>query len=75
MKVLADCGRRGSARKILIQDKNKKLYTCYCYFGNPIQDFVIDEKENLIPDGILRSKIILTARDYIFNNYIMEGQK
>lgn len=73
MKVLADCGKRGSARKILIQDKNKKLYTCYCYFGNPSQDFAIDEKENLVPDGIIRSNIIITARQYIFDNYVMKG--
>ena len=72
MKVLADCGKRGSARKILIQDQKKKLYICYCYFGNPSQDFVIDDKENLIPDGIIRSKIIITARQYIFDNYAME---
>ena len=73
MKVLADCGKRGSARKILIQDQKKKLYICYCYFGNPSQDFAIDEKENLIPFGILRSKIILTARSYIFNKYNKEN--
>lgn len=73
MKVLADCGKRGSARKILIQDQKKKLYICYCYFGNPSQDFVIDEKENLIPDGIIRSNIIITARQYIFDNYVMKG--
>lgn len=73
MKVLADCGKRGNARKILIQDQKKKLYICYCYFGNPSQDFVIDDKENLIPDGIIRSKIIITTRQYIFDNYAMEG--
>ena len=74
MKILADCGKRGSARKILIQDQKKKLYICYCYFGNPSQDFVIDDKENLIPDGIIRSNILIIARQYIFNNYVMEGQ-
>lgn len=73
MKVLADCGKKGSARKILIQDQKKKLYICYCYFGNPSQDFVIDDKENLIPNGIIRSNILIMARQYIFNNYAMEG--
>lgn len=72
MKVLADCGKRGNARKILIQDK-KRLYICYYYFSNPLQNFVIDEKENLIPEGILRSKLILTAGDYIFNKYNKEN--
>lgn len=72
MKVLADCGKRGNARKILIQDQKKKLYICYCYFGNPSQDFVIDDKENLIQDEIIRSKILIMARQYIFNNYAKE---
>ena len=72
MKVLADCGKRGNARKILIQDQKKKLYICYCYFVNPSQDFVIDDKENLIQDEIIRSKILIMARQYIFNNYAKE---
>lgn len=70
MKVLADCGKRGSARKILIQDQKKKLYICYCYFRNPSQDFVIDDKENLIHDEIIRSKALIIARQYNYDKYI-----
>lgn len=70
MKILADCGKRGSARKILIQDQKKKLYICYCYFGNPSQDFVIDEKENLIPNVIIRSEVLIIARQYNYDKYI-----
>ena len=69
MKVLCDCGKSGTARKILVQDKNKKLYTCYCYFGNPSQDFVVDEKDNLI-HGNKECFIKIAARNYIIDNYI-----
>lgn len=69
MKVICDCGKSGTARKILVQDKNKKLYTCYCYFGNPSQDFVVDEKDNLI-HGNKECGIKIVARNYILDNYI-----
>lgn len=68
MKVLCNCGRSGEAEKILVQDhdKNKTLYICYCYFGNPSQDFVIDGKGNLI-DGNKEAVVKIAARDYIFH--------
>lgn len=69
MKVLCYCGKSGTARKILVQDKDKRLYTCYCYFGNPSQDFVVDEKDNLI-HGNKECVIKIAALNYIFNNYI-----
>lgn len=66
MKVLFNCGRLGDAEKILVQDHNKKLYICYCYFRNPSQDFVIDEKENLV-HGDKEALVKIAARDYIFH--------
>lgn len=69
MKVICDCGKSGTARKILVQDKNKRLYTCYYYMGNPLQNFVVDEKENLILDSYLLSDIIITCGNYVFYNY------
>ena len=69
MKVLCDCGKSGTARKILVQDKDKRLYTCYYYMGNPLQNFVVDEKENLILDSYLLSDIIITCGNYVFYNY------
>lgn len=66
MKVLCDCGRLGSAEKIMVQDQDKKLYICYCYFGNPSQDFVIDGKGNLI-HGNKEAVVKIAARDYIFH--------
>lgn len=66
MKVLCNCGRSGNAEKILVQDHDKKLYICYCYFENPSQDFVIDGKENLI-HGEKETLVKLAARDYIFH--------
>ena len=68
MKVLCDCGKSGSAEKIMVQDhdKNKKLYICYCYHGNPSQDFVIDERGNLI-NGEKEAVVKIAAKDYIFH--------
>lgn len=67
MKVICDCGKSGTARKILVQDENKKLYTCYCYRGNPSQNFVIDKKDNLI-HGNKECKIKIAAMNYISGN-------
>ena len=50
----------------MVQDYDKKLYICYCYFGNPSQDFVIDEKENLV-HGKKEAVVKIVARDYIFH--------
>ena len=69
MRVFCDCGKKGSARKFLVQDENKKLYTCYYYIGNPLQNFAVDEKENLILDSYLLSDIIITCGNYVFYNY------
>ena len=66
MKVLCNCGRSGNAEKIMVQDHNKKLYICYCYLGNPSQDFVIDERGNLV-DGKKEAVVKIAARDYIFH--------
>jgi hypothetical protein len=66
MKVLCNCGRSGNAEKIMVQDHDKKLYVCYCYLGNPSQDFVIDERGNLV-DGEKEAVVKITARDYIFH--------
>lgn len=70
MKVLCDCGRSGNAEKIMVQDHDKKLYICYCYFGNPSQDFVIDEKENLV-HGEKEALVKIAARNYIINTKIL----
>lgn len=73
MKVLCNCGRSGNAEKIMVQDHDKKLYICYCYFGNSSQDFVIDEKENFV-HGKKEAVVKLAARNYIFNTKVlMEG--
>lgn len=72
MKVICDCGKSGTARKILVQDKDKRLYTCYCYFGNPSQDFVVDEKDNLI-HGNKECYIKIAAGNYIIDNYYKNG--
>ena len=54
-------------------DKNKKLYICYCCYGNPSQDFVIDEKGNLV-HGEKEAVVKIAARNYIFNTKVlMEG--
>ena len=68
MKVLCNCGRSGNAEKIMVQDNDKKktLYVCYCYLGNPSQDFVIDEKGNLV-HGKKEAVVKIAARDYIFH--------
>lgn len=65
MKVLFYCGKSGQAEKILVQDKNKRLYTAYCYIGNPSQDFVVDEKGYLIDNIKLNCKIRIVARNYL----------
>lgn len=69
MEVICDCGKLGTARKILVQDKYRRLYTCYYYFGNPHQNFVVDEKGNLI-HGNKEYKIIIAAMNYVIDNYI-----
>ena len=52
MKII-DCGKSGQARKLLYI-LGKKIYIYYCYFGNPMQDFVIDDKENIKTIEILK---------------------
>lgn len=54
----------------MVQDHDKKLYICYCYFGNPSQDFVIDEKENLV-HGNKEALVKIASRNYILNTKVL----
>lgn len=71
MKII-DCGKSGQARKLLYI-LGKKIYTYYCYFGNPTQDFVIDDKENIISDKKLENEIMRSGRNYIYYKYVKEN--
>ena len=71
MKII-DCGRSGQARKLLYI-LGKKIYIYYCYFGNPIQDFVIDDKENIISNKKLENEIMRSGRNYIYYKYVKEN--
>lgn len=68
MKVLF-VWEKGSTRRFLVHDKNKKFYVYYYYIENPLQSFVVDEKENLILDSYLLSDIILACENYVFYNH------
>lgn len=71
MKII-DCGKSGQARKLLYI-LGKKIYIYYCYFGNPVQDFVIDDKENIISDKKLENEIMRSGRNYIYYKYVKEN--
>lgn len=71
MKII-DCGKSGQAQKLLYI-LGKKIYIYYCYFGNPIQDFVIDDKENIISNKKLENEIMRSGRNYIYYKYIKEN--
>lgn len=71
MKII-DCGKSGQARKLLYI-LGKKTYIYYCYFGNPMQDFVIDDKENIISDKKLENEIMRSGRNYIYYKYVKEN--
>lgn len=71
MKII-DCGESGQARKLLYI-LGKKIYIYYCYFGNPVQDFVIDDKENIISDKKLENEIMRSGRNYIYYKYVQEN--
>lgn len=71
MKII-DCGKSGQARKLLYI-LGKKIYIYYCYFGNPMQDFVIDDKENIISDKKLENEIMRSGRNYIYYKYVQEN--
>mgnify|MGYP006923207507 CR=1 FL=1 len=71
MKII-DCGKSGQARKLLYI-LGKKIYIYYCYFGNPMQDFVIDDKENIISDKKLENEIMRSGRNYIYYKYVKEN--
>lgn len=71
MKII-DCGKSGQARKLLYI-LGKKIYIYYCYFGNSTQDFVIDDKENIISDKKLENEIMRSGRNYIYYKYVKEN--
>lgn len=71
MKII-DCGESGRARKLLYI-LGKKIYIYYCYFGNHIQDFIIDDKENIISDKKLENEIMRSGRNYIYYKYVKEN--
>lgn len=71
MKII-DCGKSGQARKLLYI-LGKKIYIYYCYFSNPMQDFVIDDKENIISDKKLENEIMRSGRNYIYYKYVKEN--
>lgn len=71
MKII-DCGKSGQARKLLYI-LGKKIYIYYCYFNNPMQDFVIDDKENIISDKKLENEIMRSGRNYIYYKYVQEN--
>ena len=53
----------------LIFSYGEKQYRFYHYFGNPSQDFIVDEKDNIINPSGISAQIMQKGYNYIFEHY------
>ena len=64
--IINDLGMFGAARKLHYKLGNENFY-CYIYNGNPIQNFIVTDKGNVVNNN-LGGEILRSAMNYVFYN-------